>query len=176
MACPIVSSRPCLFRAAHAHRGHLQSGFRNFNQKDVGTHAGLPAVCVLGDSLEDPVCEIVKIDLEPSDNPGEGGVLGMCRPTANHGDILAWALRHGGVPAEVNPMKFDSEPSVLRFLFEGLTAGTPEIRPIGWDEFFAKFDLMGLKMVFDDSPDFEILQDEKASIYRRGANQPVGPS
>ena len=102
--------------------------------------------------------------------------MGMCQPTADHGNIIAWALRHGGVPAEVHLLKFDGEPAVLHFLFGGLTRGTPDIKPIGWDEFFAKFDLMGLKIVFDESPNFEILQDEKASIYRQGADQPVGPS
>ncbi len=90
----------------------------------------------------------------------------MFGPTSDHGEILAWALRHNAVPAEVVPRIFDSEPAILHFLFDTARKGSPEIRPISWDSFFVQFDLMHLVMVFDDSPTFEILQDETTSIYR----------
>ena len=84
----------------------------------------------------------------------------MCEPTSDHDEILAWAKRHDAVPAEIVPRIFDSEPSILHFLFGRAKAGLPEIRPIGWDEFFAKFALLELKMVFDDSPTFQLLQSQ----------------
>ncbi len=91
----------------------------------------------------------------------------MCGPTSDHGEIFAWAHKHDAVPAEVRPRIFDSEPAILHFLFGSAKAGLPEIRPISWESFFAQFDLMGLAMVYDDSPTFQILQNETASIYRR---------
>lgn len=90
----------------------------------------------------------------------------MRRPTSDHGEIFAWASRHDAVPAEVIPRVFDSEPAILHFLFGKAKAGLPEIKPISWESFFAQFDLLGLVMVFDDSPTFEILQDESVSLYR----------
>ena len=90
----------------------------------------------------------------------------MRRRTSDHGEILAWASRHDAVPAEVIPRVFDSEPAILHFLFGKAKAGLPEIKPISWESFFAQFDLLGLVMVFDDSPTFEILQDESVSLYR----------
>lgn len=89
----------------------------------------------------------------------------MCDPTADHGEIMAWALQHGATPAEIMPRKFDREPSMLHFLFGDAGAAEPEIQPIAWEAFFAMFDLLGLKMTFDDSPSFELLQPRKASIY-----------
>ena len=90
----------------------------------------------------------------------------MCGPTSNHDEITKWAVKNGAVPAEIVPRAFDSEPAILHFIFGNAKDGTPEIVPISWASFFAQFDLMGLVMVFDDSPTFQILQDERASLYR----------
>ena len=90
----------------------------------------------------------------------------MCGPTSDHEVIVAWAKKHEAVPAEVTPRKFDSEPAILHFLFGKAKTGLPEIVPISWESFFAQFDLMGLVMVFDDTPTFEILHDDRPSIYR----------
>lgn len=81
-------------------------------------------------------------------------------PTADHREIRRWAERHDAVPAEIRLYKFDSQPSVLHFLFGPAKGGTAELRPISWEDFFARFDLMGLAMVFDETPFFEILQVE----------------
>ncbi len=90
----------------------------------------------------------------------------MFGPTKDHGQILAWALKNDAVPAEIIPRIFDSEPAILHFLFGRSKAGLPEIRPITWADFFSKFDLMGLELVFDDSPTFQLLQSDKVSLYR----------
>ena len=90
----------------------------------------------------------------------------MFGPTSDHGEIVAWATKHHAVPAEVTPRIFDSEPAILHFLFGNAGKGLPEIKPISWESFFAQFDLMQLTMIFDDSPTFQILQDERISLYR----------
>ena len=84
----------------------------------------------------------------------------MHGPTSDHTEILRWAERHQAAPAEIKPFIFDSLPSVLYFIM-GRGGGTTELHPIAWEDFFARFDLMGLVMVFDETPNFEILQLEK---------------
>ena len=86
-------------------------------------------------------------------------------PTRDHQAIRQWAARTGAVPAEVKPRKFDGEPSILYFLFGSAAKnGTPEIRPISWEDFFARFDLLDLSMVYDQtSSQFEIVRLEKSS-------------
>ena len=66
-------------------------------------------------------------------------------------------MRHAAVPAEVKLFKFDGEPSVLYILFGDARGGTPEIRPISWEDFFARFDLLGLSIVFDESPYYQFI-------------------
>jgi hypothetical protein len=86
------------------------------------------------------------------------------KPTRDHAAIREWAKRHNAVPAEIKPLKFDSEPSILYFLIGNARSGTPEIRPISWEDFFARFDLLNLAMVWDgDEPTFELLKIENAS-------------
>lgn len=83
-------------------------------------------------------------------------------PTSDHAKILDWAQRHRAVPAEVHTRVFDSQPTVLRFLFNDLRGGTPDLRPITWEDFFARFDLLGLSMAYDDrSPQFSIVNVQK---------------
>ena len=79
------------------------------------------------------------------------------RYTRDHQSIPQWATRNGAVPAEIRPVKFDGEPAVLYFLTGDARSGTEEIHPIGWDDFFARFELMNLWLSFDESTsDFEL--------------------
>ena len=94
----------------------------------------------------------------------------MYGPTSDHRVIRAWATKHDAVPAEITPRKFDGEPAILHFLFGRAKSGLPEIVPISWENFFAQFDLMELVMVFDDTPTFEILHNDKPSITRPSAS------
>lgn len=80
-------------------------------------------------------------------------------PTRDRQEIEAWASKHDAVPAEIRPYEFDGMPTILYFLFGKEKEGTAELRPIGWDDFFARFEVMGLAMVFNDEPNFEILED-----------------
>ena len=90
----------------------------------------------------------------------------MCGPTTDHEEIRRWAEAHNAVPAEVFPHLFDGEPAVLRFLFGVDPIGTTELRPISWENFFAHFDLLGLALVYDDQPTYELLQIEDKSAFR----------
>ena len=85
-------------------------------------------------------------------------------PTRDHDVIRHWAEANDATPAEIIPLKFDSEPTILYFLFGEARAGTPELRPITWEDFFAKFDLLGLSIAFDQqSCNFDIVRVEKSS-------------
>ena len=84
---------------------------------------------------------------------------------------MAWALRHGAIAAERRPLVFDSEPALLHVLFGDAAGCEPEIRPISWMEFFARFDLLGLQIALDDSPAFQLIQPDKASIYPMDASR-----
>jgi hypothetical protein len=84
-------------------------------------------------------------------------------PTRDHNVIRSWVEKHDGVAAEVIPFKFDGEPTILHFLFGEAKAGTPELRPISWDDFFARFDLLGLSLAFDDeTPRYQLVRVEKS--------------
>jgi hypothetical protein len=86
------------------------------------------------------------------------------KPTRDHAAIREWAKRYNAVPAEIKPLEFDGEPSILYFLIGNARSGTPEIRPISWEDFFARFDLLNLAMAWHDhEPIFELLKIEKAS-------------
>ncbi len=91
----------------------------------------------------------------------------MRGPTCDPTEIRQWAEHHGAVPAQASTRAFDSEPAILRFLFgKARTTGTVDIRPIGWDAFLAQFALMNLVLVYDESPNYEILQTDTPSLYR----------
>jgi hypothetical protein len=79
-------------------------------------------------------------------------------PTSDHGEIIVWATRHNAFPVELKRRKSDGEPNVLRFIFgEEDSIGTEELRSLTWEEFFARFDLLRLALVYDDTPDFQII-------------------
>lgn len=91
-------------------------------------------------------------------------------PTSDHAKILDWAQRHRAVPAEVHTRVFDSQPTVLRFLFNDLRGGTPDLRPITWEDFFARFDLLQLSILLDEAPAFEFVEMQQPNAYRQMQN------
>ena len=91
----------------------------------------------------------------------------MVGPTTDHDQIRQWAQRHSAQPAQVKPFTFDSEPAILHFIFGDAGKNAEQLKLISWDAFFMQFALMGLSMVFDESPTFELLQTEKVSLYHR---------
>ena len=89
-------------------------------------------------------------------------------PTTNHQEIVAWASRNNAVPTEKLPQIVDGEPEVLRFMIREQAEVRKDVRLISWEEFFLKFDELGLSFVYDNgtSGDNEILQIEERSPYR----------
>jgi hypothetical protein len=67
--------------------------------------------------------------------------------TTDHGSIRRWAEERGGTPATVKQTKEHGEPGILRLDFE---PRDESLEPIGWDEFFEKFDKEGLAFLHQD--------------------------
>ncbi len=91
----------------------------------------------------------------------------MSSPTRDHREIRAWAQKQGIVPVEVMPERVDHEPGRLSLV--PAASLTAEIKDalITWEDFFAKFDLMGLACVYDTgvSGFNQILQTQGKSPY-----------
>jgi hypothetical protein len=98
-------------------------------------------------------------------------------PTTNHEEIRVWAQKHHAVPTEILPAHLNHEPLVLRMMFPQMAADRSDIRVLTWDEFFAKFDLLGLTFVYDsDRAGYnELLQIDGKNPYRSSRDQPIDP-
>ena len=66
---------------------------------------------------------------------------------------------------EIQQHVFDSEPARLHFVFGKAAVDEKDLKAISWEHFFAVFDLLGLALVYDETPRFEFLQVEKRSAY-----------
>lgn len=100
--------------------------------------------------------------------------MAIIGPTTNHKEIHRWAESQSAVPAEVLPHIVDSEPALLRFMLKAQIRDHLNIREISWEEFFAKFDALGLTFVYDNELTGynEILQREDESAYRHPEHLP----
>ena len=89
-------------------------------------------------------------------------------PTTDHHEIRHWAEANGAVPTEILPQIVDSVPTQIRLVLKGSAGQDATRRTITWEEFFAKFDQLGLALVYDgDSTGYnELLQIEARSPYR----------
>ncbi len=92
----------------------------------------------------------------------------ISEPTTDRSEIRHWAEKHNAVPVEVLPHRVDSEPATLRFLLPGEIVTPTGFIKLSWDDFFAKFDELGLTFVYDSGSTGynEILQVESRSPYR----------
>ena len=99
----------------------------------------------------------------------EGKVF--CEPTCDHVEIQRWAYLHGGHPAERLPEILDGEQPVLMFTFNRSQAGDERIIPISWEDFFARFDLLGLSFIAEEgnslSTEYKIMVDPANGIELR---------
>jgi len=95
-------------------------------------------------------------------------------PTSDHAKIRYWATANRAIPAEVLPHIVDGEPATLRLMLAEQVARHRDIRVLSWEEFFVKFDSLGLTFVYDDDSTGynEILQMEENSPYRRPKDRP----
>lgn len=89
-------------------------------------------------------------------------------PTTDHNEIRSWAEKNQSVPTEILPQIVDGEPVTLRIMRPDLAGNRRDVRVIPWEDFFAKFDLLGLTFVYDnDATGYnELLQIESRNPYR----------
>jgi len=73
--------------------------------------------------------------------------------TTDHDEIRRWVEEHDGRPVTVRGTEGGDEAGVLRIDFPG-GAGSDDLEPIAWDEWFEKFEENGLAFLY---------QEEKAS-------------
>jgi hypothetical protein len=86
--------------------------------------------------------------------PKTGGSSSMppTRRITDHDEIRRWAASCQAVPAEVSTGEHDSQLPDLRFMFLDGSPNQPQLTPIAWEDFLAKFDLLGLVLVCEDNP------------------------
>jgi hypothetical protein len=74
------------------------------------------------------------------------------RRITDHDEIRRWAALCQAVPAEFSPGEQDSQLPNLRFMFLDGSPNQPQLTPIAWEDFLAKFDLLGLVLLCEDNP------------------------
>ena len=86
-------------------------------------------------------------------------------PTRDHDKIRALAEKHHAVPVEMKSSGHDGHPAMLHFLIGRDASRTSEMQPISWEEFFARFELLGLSLACaDDPPRFQLVRVEKPLV------------
>lgn len=65
--------------------------------------------------------------------------------TTDHDEIRRWVEEHDGRPAAVRSTGDGDDPGILRIDLPG-GAGEDQLQPIGWDEWFEKFDAAGSRL------------------------------
>ena len=89
---------------------------------------------------------------------------GITRTTRDHEIIRKWATARGGHPARVAGTEREGA-GVIRIQFPE-SEGANQLEPIGWSDFFAKFDGNDLSFVYQ-----ETTSDGQVSRFNRLVNQ-----
>jgi hypothetical protein len=108
----------------------------------TGSRAGLRLLSVL--SIQ--VCKDGWIPY-----PGSSSSMPLSRRITNHDEIRTWAASCQAVPAEVSPGREDEPLPIIRFMFLDGSPNQPELTPISWEDFFSKFDRLGLVLLCEDN-------------------------
>ena len=74
------------------------------------------------------------------------------RRITDHAEIRRWAASCQAVPAEISAGELASQLPALRFMFLDGSANQPQLTPIAWEDFLAKFDSLGLVLLCEDDP------------------------
>jgi hypothetical protein len=74
------------------------------------------------------------------------------RRITDHSEIRRWAALCRAVPAEVSASEQDRQLPDLRFMFLDGSPNQPQLTPIAWEDFLAKFDLLGLVLLCEENP------------------------
>ena len=69
--------------------------------------------------------------------------------TTDHDEIRRWVEEHDGRPVTVRGTSGGDDAGVLRIDFPG-GAGSDELEPIDWDEWFQKFDENRLAFLYQE--------------------------
>src|SRR5579883_3395345 len=75
--------------------------------------------------------------------------MASANSTTDHEFIRRWAEQRGGKPAHVKRTSQGDDAGILRIDFPGYS-GEDTLEPIGWDEWFEKFDEAGLALLYDE--------------------------
>lgn len=86
---------------------------------------------------------------------------GEVHTTTDHDVIRRWAEERGGQPAEVEATGDRDDPGILRIDFPEVGNGK-DLEPIGWDDFFRKFEEKRLALVYQ-----ETLKDGQTSRFSK---------
>lgn len=73
----------------------------------------------------------------------------LSKTTTDHETIRRWAEERGGKPAEVASTAREGDVGIIRIDFPGF-GGEGKLQEISWDDWFKKFDDMGLALVYQD--------------------------
>jgi len=73
--------------------------------------------------------------------------MAEAKTTTDHSTIRKWAEQRGGVPSTVSGTGRKDDAGILRLDFEPKDS---KLEPIGWDEFFEKFDKEKLAFLYQD--------------------------
>jgi hypothetical protein len=100
--------------------------------------------------------------------PKIGGYTSMpcTRRITDHAEIRRWAASCQAVPAEVSAGEQVSPFPALRFMFLDGSPNQPQLIPISWEDFLAKFDSLGLVLLCEDDPaglagkEYELVRSE----------------
>jgi hypothetical protein len=82
--------------------------------------------------------------------PRAGTTSRLARTLVDHDEIRRWAESRGGKPTAVKgTSRAKADVGMIRLDFPGYS-GEGKLQPIGWDEWFAKFDAANLALVVQD--------------------------
>jgi hypothetical protein len=72
------------------------------------------------------------------------------KQTTDHGEIRKWVEARGGKPATIAGTENRGEEAGLLRIDMPSGASNPPLEPIGWEDFFKKFDEEGLAFLYQD--------------------------
>lgn len=77
--------------------------------------------------------------------------MALSKTTTDHEEIRRWAESRSAKPSEVASTHSKNEPGILRFQFpRSRNRNDANLREMGWDEFFEKFDESNLSLLYQE--------------------------
>jgi hypothetical protein len=100
------------------------------------------------------------------------------KETVDHGEIRAWAERHGGKPQVYDNPRAGSDRVGIRVDFPGtadeeFSSGPSAARDISWEEFFTLFDRLGLSFEYEQDIEEPAAVADRSTLYRFGKRMQV---